>query len=335
MQLKSYEATSIQEALEMIKRDLGADAVVLSTSRRGKMVEVVAARDEATPPASPLRMAYGGEEAWGTREALALLCDLLGHQGRVVPDDWAPLYERLVSAGVSRALACQITERLRKMHCHDVAAVLGTMITVTDFKKRIRVLVGPTGAGKTTTLAKLAAISTYSRGERTAIITTDTYRIAATDQIRIYARIMNVPMVVASDREAFQRALERFSDREVIYVDTPGQSPGNREAISILAGIIGDLPDMEACLVLALTSQREHLLFSARQYGLVGPTSVIFTKLDEGPRCGAMCDVAAATGMPISWWTTGQSVPEDIEPATLSGVVELIMGGNRWIRQPC
>lgn len=337
MQLKNYEAASVQEALEMIKRDLGEDAVVLSTSRRGKRVEVVAARDGTAPPSNRVRARSERvrNESWGMREALSLLCDMLGQQGKVLPDDWAPLYEQLVTNGVSKTLACRITGRLREMHCHDIGVVLEDMIPITEFTKRVRVLIGPTGAGKTTTLAKLAAMAACLRDERAAIITTDTYRIAATDQIRIYARVMSVPMAIASDREAFRRAIERFSDRDVIYVDTPGQSPGDREAISLLAGMIGGFPDMESCLVLSLTSQRDHLLFSAREYGIMDPTSIIFTKVDESVKCGAMCDVVATTGIPVSWWTTGQSVPEDIKQATQSGVVDLIMGGNRWIRQPC
>jgi len=264
---------------------------------------------------------------------VAVLFDLLGQQGKVIPDHWAPIYEGLVTNGLSKALSCQITNRLREMNSHDLSAALGDMVRIREFKKQIRILIGPTGAGKTTTLAKLAAISACTGEKRTAIITTDTYRIAATDQIRIYARIMNVPMAIAADREAFRRALERFADYDVIYVDTPGQSPSDREAIALLAGIVGGVPNTETCLVLALPSHRDHLLLSARAYGVMEPQSIIFTKIDECLKCGAMCDVVSATGMPLSWWTTGQNVPEDIEPATLAGLVDLIRGGNRWIRQ--
>jgi len=335
MQLKSYEASSVQEALEMIKRDLGEEAVVLSTSRRGKMVEVVAARDDKPPRFKQFPEVPSDCGTGAIQEALSVLFDLLGHQGKVVTDAWAPVYDHLVMRGVSKAAACRITDRMRRLDRLDVKATLAEIIPIYEFKKRVRVLIGPTGAGKTTTLAKLAAISSFTLGESTAIITTDTHRIAATDQARIYARIMNLPFAVAADGEAFKRAVNKFADREVIYVDTPGRSPRDQEALARLASIIGGGQEIETCLVLSLTSQLEHLLLSAKEYSILGPVSLIFTKVDECVNRGAICDVVENTGLPVSWWTTGQNVPEDIEKATTKGIAELILGGCTWIKQPC
>lgn len=335
MQIKTYEASSIQEALEMIKRDLGESAVVLSTARRGKVVEVVAAREGGEPGFTRQREMPLDLNHWELREALSVLFDLVGQQGEFKPDDWAPLYSRLVARGMSKAGAARLTQRLRQLNSHRIEAVIGEVAQVYEFRQKVRVLAGPTGAGKTTTIAKLAAISAFNLEEKVALITTDTHRIAATDQIKVYARIMNLPMAVATDEDSFKKALERFADRDVIYVDTPGRSFSDRDAISGLAEIFNHCRDLETCLVLSLTSHLEHLLFSAREYGILRPKSVIFTKVDECVNRGAICDVLENTGLPVSWWTTGQNVPEDIEKANMEGLIELILGGLTWIRQPC
>ncbi|HOJ52666.1 MAG TPA: hypothetical protein PLT64_09345 [Syntrophales bacterium] len=335
MQLKTYEASSIQEALDMIKRDLGDSAVVLSTSRKGKLVEVVAAREGDDPAPRTSKSVPFSLSSWEWREAVSILFDLVGQQGSIKPDEWAHYYTQLVARGVSKAGASRLADRMRRHKSHDLKAIISEMVKIHEFRSRVRVLVGPTGAGKTTTLAKLAAISAFRLGERVALITTDTHRIAATDQIRIYARIMNVPVAVAADGESFRKAVERFSDRDVIYVDTPGRAFADHEAINDLAETMRGVRDLETSLVLSLTSHLEHLLFSAREYGVLVPRSVIFTKVDECINRGAICDVVESTGLPVSWWTTGQNVPEDIEQANIEGLIELIMGGCTWIRQPC
>ncbi|MCX7982204.1 MAG: hypothetical protein N2572_04745 [Syntrophales bacterium] len=335
MQIKTYEASSIQEALEMIKRDLGDSAVVLSTARRGKVVEVVAARDGCEPSPARWRELPTDLGSWELREAISILFDLMGQQGGFKPDAWAPLYGQLVARGMSRAGASRLTNRLRGLKSHDVRVVLGELVRIYEFRSKIRVLIGPTGAGKTTTLAKLAAISAFTHGEKVALITTDTHRIGATDQIKVYSRIMNLPLAVATDVDSFKKAVDRFSDRDVIYVDTPGRAFSDRDAISGLAEIFGGQGDLETCLVLSLTSHLEHLLFSAREYGVLRPKSIIFTKVDECLNRGAICDVLEHTGLPVSWWTTGQNVPDDIEQANLEGIIELILGGLTWIKQPC
>ncbi len=337
MQLKSYEAQSIQEAMTMIRNEMGEDAVILSTNRKGSSFEVVAARDHDDIPARPPEklpekqtdkrwVPEGHSELGELQEAVTALFDMIGAGGRAGGDELSPVYHRLIAGGMSRVVACKFTEKMRADGQTDAHAWLQSVLPACACKKRIRVLVGPTGAGKTTTLAKLAAETAFEEKLETAIITTDTHRIAATEQIRIYAKIMDIPMAIAPDKPSYLKALARFSNKDVIYVDTPGRSHSDKEALESLNRMLRCDEDTEVGLVLSMTSTHEHLLRSAKHYGVFAGTHVIFTKLDECSRFGAMYDVIEKTGMPVSYLTVGQNVPEDIEKATPGRLAELILG---------
>ena len=346
MQLKNYEAASIQEAMTMIRKELGEDAVILSTNRKGNGFEVVAARDhdhrpvesawagpekkvEKTPEKKPEKkwIPEGQTEIGELREAVKVLFDLIGG-GKGDGDRLSPLYYRLLAGGMSRAAACSFAEKMHMDDQTDACEAMKKVLPVYSHrkKKRIRALIGPTGAGKTTTLAKLAAETAFGERRSTAIITMDTHRIAATEQIRIYAKIMDLPMVIAADKIAYETAIARFADKEVIYVDTPGRSHRDIAALESMSRILHSGPDTELSLVLSMASTREHLLASARQYDVFGSDQIIFTKLDECTKYGAMVDVMEKTGLPVSYWTTGQNVPDDIEKATPQRIAELILG---------
>lgn len=133
-------------------------------------------------------------------------------------------------------------------------------------------------------------------------------------------------MAVAPDRPAYMKAIARFTDREVIYVDTPGRSHSDQGALEALSAILGSADDMETSLVLSLTSAREHLLASAKRYKMFDSSNIIFTKLDECSRYGAIYDVVEKTGIPVSYVTMGQNVPEDIERATPDRIADIILG---------
>jgi len=337
MQLKNYEAESIQEAMAMIRKEMGDDAIILSTNRKGSNFEIVAARDGDKRPSRPAPKAEDKKitQTWlpedpayigKLQDTLETLFDILGSGTKGGGDELAPLYYRFVMGGVSKPHACKLAEKIRTGTETNAYAALKNSLPLYKTKKRIRVLVGPTGAGKTTTLAKLAAETAFGEKRGTAIITTDTHRIAAPEQIRIYAKIMDIPMAVAPDRPEYLKAIARFADKDVIYVDTPGRSYADREALQTLNATLRGGGDMEISLVLALTSTREHLHASAKRYAAFDSTSIIFTKLDECSRYGAMYDIIEGTGIPVSYVTMGQNVPEDIERATPDRIAEIILG---------
>ncbi len=385
MQVKRYEVETMHEAFQAIRKDLGPDAVILSTRRmtkgRKSVHEVVAARDDGgqpmAPPAGPagalgprgndgvaareeaslesLRKEVGDlrrlVRGWGDsrflydeirelREACCRFMDILGSNGK----DGSPssgLLHRLVANGLSRERALCLVENAMADLSAEERKNPGILVErlkraiEKDLSpsgksppgKRIQAVVGPAGSGKTTTLAKLAARAACEDHKKVAFITTDTCRLAAVEQLRIYAKIMGVPLEVAAGREAMERSLHKWVDFDFIFVDTPGKSLADPQGIGEIKKILEGHEDMETSIVLSLTSNRDHFVHASRTYGdLHMGDRVILTKLDECRRPGIIYDIAAETGKSISYVANGQNVPRDIEVTTPAWLSELVLG---------
>lgn len=186
-------------------------------------------------------------------------------------------------------------------------------------------LVGPTGVGKTTTVAKLAASYKLRHGRRIGLITTDTYRIAAVDQLRMYADIIGVPLKVALTSDDMASAVESFRDRDVILIDTAGRSQRDRPRISELSRLIDAARPHETHLVLAGNGNEEVLIEAAQNFGAASPNRVIFTKLDEAVNFGVLLNVARRVSLQLSYVTTGQEVPDHIEVGRSDRIARLIL----------
>ena len=156
------------------------------------------------------------------------------------------------------------------------------------FNKKYINIVGPTGVGKTTTLAKLAAETMLNQRKKVAFITTDTYRIAAIDQLKTYAKILNVPIEVAYNLEDFKRAADRFSHYDMVFIDTAGRNFRNEQYVKDLGNIIDFSNDLETYLVLSLTSKQKDMDAIYRQFSTIPIKQVIFTKADETATYGSM-----------------------------------------------
>lgn len=179
---------------------------------------------------------------------------------------------------------------------------------------RVMMLVGPTGVGKTTTVAKLAARASLVEGKRVGVITHDTFRVGAVEQLRRYAELMRVPMRVASDRESFLRALDQFKGADLVLVDTAGRRPNDERAVTALQRLILGTA-VESHLVVPATGRSIELRTIVERYKPLRPRSVVLTKLDEASVFGAVVNVAMRGDLPVSYTTHGQRVPEDIETA--------------------
>ncbi len=192
---------------------------------------------------------------------------------------------------------------------------------------RVVALVGPTGVGKTTTVAKLAARYALQDGRRVGLITVDTFRIAAVEQLKTYARIMGVPIRVALDAASFRSAVEDLADRDLVLVDTAGQSPRDEASLMELLELFPDDVETEVHLVLAVTTRGRDLQAALRHYAPVGPSRLLLTKLDETECHGALLGLPLIARLPLSYLTTGQNVPDDIEEATPQGVAGYLVRG--------
>ena len=274
------------------------------------------------------------------REMLDTFFDTMGFQRKEkFPGALQKIYHHLVSIGVSRPKAFLLVSTLNRNlppgKLQDEAALGRTAEKLLSMsiglsyrgaeRKRICALVGPTGAGKTTTLAKIAARATLEEKKRVGLITTDTYRIAAAEQLKTYARIMQVPIEVASDKTAFRVALAKLSDRDLVLVDTPGKNSAEPGYIDRLRDLLQLDAPVETSLLLPLTSSQDNLAENVARFRPVGYQSIIFTKLDESRHFGRIYNVIDQERKPVSWVTSGQNVPQDIERIDPGRLANMIM----------
>ncbi len=187
-------------------------------------------------------------------------------------------------------------------------------------------LVGPTGVGKTTTTAKLAAMYALNRGNKVALITMDIFRVGAVEQLKTYTKIMGIPLEVASTPKELERAVERHGDCDLILVDTAGRSHKDTEKLEEMKGFLAGVhADIYLCLS-ATTKDRE-LEEVLKRFSAFAISKVVFTKLDECESFGCIVNLLLKANLQIAYFTTGQRVPEDIEVATSEKLAELILKG--------
>ncbi len=263
-----------------------------------------------------------------------------------LPDDLFQTYLTLIEREVSEELAQQLVSRLRndlgEQRLSDPSAVraqletyLGNMVPVggpiqlhTLPKPAVIALVGPTGVGKTTTVAKLAANFRLRENKKVGLITVDTYRIAAVEQLRTYAQIINVPLEVVMSPSQVRAAMDRLKDCDVILIDTVGRSPNDEIHMNELKCHLDQAKPDEVHLVLSSTVGQTVLDRILASYGALGVDRVIFTKLDEAVGFGVILSCLQKAGARLSYLTTGQDVPDDIEVGQGSRVAQMILGAK-------
>ncbi|QNG58758.1 flagellar biosynthesis protein FlhF [Metabacillus idriensis] len=185
-----------------------------------------------------------------------------------------------------------------------------------SYQKKYINVVGPTGVGKTTTLAKLAAESMLQKQKKIAFITTDTYRIAAIEQLKTYAKILDAPLEVCYSPEDFQHAKEKFKDMDMVFIDTAGRNFRNQQFVHDLEKLIDFTEEVETFLVLSVTSKLKDMLEIYENFSLMEIDKIIFTKLDETKTKGTMFDFILSVNKGVAYMTNGQNVPDDIMAAT-------------------
>lgn len=203
---------------------------------------------------------------------------------------------------------------------------VGGEINVQPGKQRVVALVGPTGVGKTTTIAKLAANYRLKQKRRVGLVTVDTYRIAAVEQLRTYADIIDLPMEVVSTPNEMRDAVARLSDQELILIDTAGRSPRDEIRIRELKAMLAEAGTDEVHLVLSAVTGAKTLRETTERFAVAGTDSVVITKLDEASALGHLYPVLRDAGLSLRYWTTGQNVPDDIETADAEHASRLLLG---------
>jgi flagellar biosynthesis protein FlhF len=272
----------------------------------------------------------------------------LSRQGHIdhllpdVPSGLVPTYAQLIEADVPEVLCRRLmqfvtdelepdeignAESIRAALCAGVeqCIALAPPIRPVAGTRRIVALVGPTGVGKTTTVAKLAANLKLTQGARVGLITVDTYRIAAVEQLKTYAEIIDLPLAVVNDPSEMPRALDELGSVEVVFIDTAGRSPRDEVKIRELSEFLEQARPDETHLVLSAVAGPRSLQAALERFSTVAVDRLILTKLDEADSLGALLAVLGQSNRPVSYITTGQAVPDDIEPANRKRLARLIL----------
>jgi flagellar biosynthesis protein FlhF len=248
---------------------------------------------------------------------------------------------RGINVETSRTITGFLRQSLTEQELCDPANVTNTIIaTITDLievhapvfaagqaQQRIA-LVGPTGVGKTTTLAKIAASYLGRHSNAIALITIDTYRIAAVEQLKVYGEIMHLPVDVVISPEQLEQAIARHGDKELILIDTAGRSPRDSYCIDELAQYLRPELHIDKHLVLSAGTRENELLDTIERFNTLGISNTIFTKTDECTSLGILLNVQIQNANPLSYVTNGQRVPEDLLEISPKIVAELIMSQN-------
>ena len=326
-----------------------------------ELIEVTAADGSAPipapalfpPPPPPPRPAGGPEglhahfgEQLSRLHAMVEDLSRLGRLEHLLPDlpvELVPTYAMLLEAEVpevlARRLVRHVAERLEPDEAHRPEAVRDALrdavesclpiappIAAVAGTRRVVALVGPTGVGKTTTVAKLAANFKLVQGLRPGLVTVDTYRIAAVEQLRTYAEILDLPLAVANAPSDMRRAMDELGDVDLILIDTAGRSPRDEVKIRELADFLAAARPDEVHLVLSAVAGERSLRAAVERFAVVRADRLILTKLDEADGLGGVLAVIGQADRPVSYLTTGQAVPDDIEPADRARLARLILG---------
>ncbi|MEC0255963.1 flagellar biosynthesis protein FlhF [Paenibacillus lautus] len=194
---------------------------------------------------------------------------------------------------------------------------------------RIVYIAGPTGVGKTTTIAKIAAEQLFRNQRKVGLITSDTYRISAVEQLRTYASILNVPMEVVQSPGDMQRALQKLQDCDLVLMDTAGRNYRNELLVSELQSLFSHSDQSETYLVLSLTSKSSDMIEIADHFSKYELDKVIFTKMDETGSYGSLFNLIDAHNLRLSYMTNGQNVPDDLLMADSERLCHLLLGEIR------
>jgi len=394
MEIKTYRAATMHEALALVRRDLGPDAAVLHTReirtgwlfgllRGAPWIEVTASAgvnvpsrlpsppQGLPPPQGPAPPAAAGaappraaaapsslngpaaapkwnDKVSGQLDDLQSMLQELCRRSRSagqgdLPEALFRLFTDLIDADLGEDVARELVERVRGeapggelpdplLLKARIARMIEAEISVagpiglTPGRRRLVALVGPTGVGKTTAIAKLAANYRLKENRSVGLITVDTYRIAAVEQLRTYAEIIDLPMQVVSTPREIREAARRLEGLDLVLMDTAGRSPRDGIKIQELKAFLTEAGADEVHLVLSMVAGAGALRQTAERFAAVGSTALILTKLDEAAGLGNLLPVLRTSHLPLSYLTNGQNVPDDIETATSARLARLVLG---------
>ncbi len=351
--VKTFRGRDPKAALDAVKASLGEEAIILNTREVGGLlgrreIEITAVRSGDDVPSRRRKPIDVESEVAALRRIVEdLRAEIQGNraepksmssrndQRAAVPA--TRMQQALIERGVEPALAHEIAGEAtrgaggpseRDLLLAVRQAVRARLVSGRPpwegGERRVLALVGPTGVGKTTTIAKIAAHAILDARLKVSLVTVDTYRIGASEHIQRYGEIMNVPTHVARDEASLREAIFRSGDAHLVLVDTAGRS--DAAALAAQAQLLHKVEGIECHLVLSAASGAREIRAAGKRFHPYRAQRLIFSKLDESDGPGSILSAAAVVGVPISCVTDGQRVPEDIHPASSQSLADRVLG---------
>ncbi|MRH42277.1 flagellar biosynthesis protein FlhF [Aquibacillus halophilus] len=371
MKVKKFVAPTMPELMTKIRKELGADAVILNSKVvyqggflgffKKKKIEVIAALDPQ--PIKPKKEAPRPSENKIKTEKFHLKSDEEKASNHVLDEikdlkKWIQknsvlqqpsfsatnqyLFDLLVEQEIKVEIAEEIISQIKENadDIDEVDILKSKKLVITELEKRLSKenfggirydkkfvhLVGPTGVGKTTTIAKIAANSVLKDNKKVAFVTTDTYRIAAIDQLKTYSKILDIPLEIAYTLEDYDKARQKFKDYDLVLVDTAGRNFRDEKYINELGKIVDLNFDIDTYLVLSLTTRASDLEDIFAQFKNIPIKQLIFTKKDETNKYGPILNLCLTNDIGVAYITDGQDVPDDIKESSINTICKMIVG---------
>jgi flagellar biosynthesis protein FlhF len=366
MKLKSFFANTIEEAIRLARHELGPEAMLVNSKRAGVearhlgFYEVVVCgeapergsrvpahgqehdkdRDKdqsrpvaASPPADKLSQDVAELKQRMEKLALTLARSGRGLASVAFDPDLSRVFTALTDAELDTELAYDVVGKLTTPVPEGaLRAELAKLVSVDaelgsrGGAARVVALVGPPGAGKTSALVKLAVQYGIAVHKTVQVLTMDTYRIAAAEELRSYAAILGIGCQVLETAGALVEALDEYRQKDIILIDTPGLCRSEMEAYEDLAQLLAThQPCIDTHLVLSASMRAADLRRVSEQYSIFNPRKLLFTRLDETETFGPILSRSIRMGTPVSFFSRGQRIPEDLEPATEDVMLDLIL----------
>jgi flagellar biosynthesis protein FlhF len=368
MKLKSFFADTIEEAIRQARQELGPDAMLVNSKRSGAEAQhlgwyevVVCGEAQETGATGAPYPERANELRTAASRAPSFPVDQLAHDVSEIKQRMEKLALTLARAGrgaasmafdpeLSRAFTTLTDVEIDTELAYDIVGRLSSPISESGLRQELAklvsvdselglpgtrsravALVGPPGAGKTSALVKLAVQYGLVLGRTVEVLTTDTFRIAAAEELRSYAAILGIGCQVLETPTALARALAEGSQqqsrpKDLVLIDTPGLCHFELEACQDFAHLLATYPGVDIHLVLPASMRAADLRRVSEQYSIFQPRKLLFTRLDETETFGPLLSRSVRMGMPVSFFSRGQRIPEDLEPATTDLLLDLVLG---------